>query len=155
MADPLQIPIPSRKFPAESWPWDSKQLTPCLMMPGSTSFTGTLREKRMVRLVLCPLQARSSFNQRAALGQLPRHQGLASVSREGALGSSPRQQGQEGRGQGKSRDAAGKIEPRPLGLSSSGSPRSHALEGPSGESSDQKPRAPQSRKKKVWGEARV
>lgn len=54
LADPLQIPTPSRKLPAVSWPWDSKQLTPCLMMPGSTSFTGILKEKTAVRLVLCP-----------------------------------------------------------------------------------------------------
>lgn len=45
LADPLHIPIPSRRSPAMFWPWDSKQLTPCLMTPGSTSFTGTLRRK--------------------------------------------------------------------------------------------------------------
>lgn len=54
LADPRQIPMPSRKSPAVFWPWDSKQLTPCLMMPGSTSFTGTLRGKMAVRLGFCP-----------------------------------------------------------------------------------------------------
>lgn len=42
--DPLQLPIPAREFPAVSWPWDSKQFAPCLMIPGISSFSGTLSD---------------------------------------------------------------------------------------------------------------
>lgn len=65
LADPLQIPTPSRKLPAVSWPWDSRQLAPCLMMLGSTSFTGTLREGG-AGLVSCPPQGFPTLAQRAA-----------------------------------------------------------------------------------------
>lgn len=67
LADPLQVPTPSRKLPAVSWPWDSRQLTPCLMMMGSTSFTGTLRKSR-ARLVSCPPPGLPTLAQRAAPG---------------------------------------------------------------------------------------
>lgn len=72
LADPLQVPTPSRKLPAVSWPWDSRQLAPCLMMLGSTSFTGTLRKGR-ARLASCPPQG---------YPRLPRGQPLSSWGTE-------------------------------------------------------------------------
>lgn len=80
LADPLQVPTPSRKLPAVSWPWDSRQLTPCLMMLGSTSFTGTLRKGR-AGLASCPPRGLPTLAQRAA----PRLLGTE-VSGEGARG---------------------------------------------------------------------
>lgn len=43
---PLQLPTPAREFPAVSCPWDSKQFTPCLMIPGINSFSGILRDQK-------------------------------------------------------------------------------------------------------------
>ena len=112
MADPLQVPMLSRKLPAVSWPWDSKQLAPCLTMPGSTSFTGTLRGKAAVRLVLCPPRAYPPLPR----GQHPASSRGTHVSVGRGAGQQAWQQGEVSRGWGGSRGASGKTGPRPTGF---------------------------------------
>lgn len=85
------------------------------MMPGSTSFTGTLREKGAVRLVLCPLQAYSPSARGQCSGGFPGIMPLVSASREGTRGAALAGRGRRARDRGRGGDTCGKTEPRPTG----------------------------------------
>lgn len=42
---PLQFPMPANTFPVVSCAWDSRQFLPCLIIPGTNSFSGILEVK--------------------------------------------------------------------------------------------------------------
>lgn len=51
---PLQLPTPAKVFPVISCPWDSRQFSPCLIIPGISSFSGTLVGKQLFHSILYP-----------------------------------------------------------------------------------------------------
>lgn len=156
LADPLQIPTPSRKLPAVSWPWDSKQLTPCLMMPGSTSFTGTLRGKAGSGLFSAHLGLTHAYPE-GSCSQLPGHQGLSGEEHGGGGEAGVASTVWEKRGKGPGIPLGRQVW-APLGSEQLQEPQGLAwrlgLRGLWwGESLGQKPRTPQSRKRRAWGAA--